>query len=505
MCSIIPLSSVKSIYLKFILLIIAFQFMMRHSTWYIICFFILSGLWVSCANIMAPTGGPKDEKAPLLRKRSLQDSALNFRGGKIQFEFDEFLQLKDVENQLVITPLLSVKPKVTIHKKRATIYLADSLLQPNTTYKISFGNAIQDLHEGNAVKDLLFTFSTGSYFDSLVLNGMVYEAETGKPDTAGWVMLYSTTAKDSAFYKQKPLYAQRTNNGVFRFENMPDKEFYIYSLRETNNNLKYDAADERISFYRQKINPADSQSFITLYSFTEKEKIDTNSKKSRARGNIAEQKKSNIFGYNANIDTIQKNKRTFDISDSILITFTDSILNIDQSKIRLFQGDNFDATAIIFIDTSFKKIIIKTDWVQDASYTLNLLKSFAENKQKVQASAASFTFKTKKESDYGFLTISAEAADEHKIISLYKDEKLVARKTVTDTLVKFPLLSPGNYQLRILDDKNKNGVWDTGNLHEKLLPEIVTLVAEPITIKANWGNKISINTTLQKRKQKGKK
>ena len=91
--------------------------------------FFLSTLFYSCANITSPTGGAKDVTAPKLKNRSVKDSLLNYTGGKIQFEFDEFIQLKDVQNQLVVTPLLKNKPLVTSHKKTVSIYLADSLLE----------------------------------------------------------------------------------------------------------------------------------------------------------------------------------------------------------------------------------------------------------------------------------------------------------------------------------------------------------------------------------------
>ena len=107
---------------------------------------------------MAPTGGAKDEKPPTLKKISIPDSSLLFKGGKIQFEFDEFLQLKDLSSQLVITPMLPTNPKVTIHKKKLTINLPDSLLLPITTFKFSFGIAVQDLHEENLLTPLIYTF-----------------------------------------------------------------------------------------------------------------------------------------------------------------------------------------------------------------------------------------------------------------------------------------------------------------------------------------------------------
>ena len=460
---------------------------------YCCCCFVL--FMLSCANIMPPAGGPKDDKAPQLKKRNLQDSSLYFKGGKIQFEFDEFLQLKDVENQLVISPLLKGRPKLSVHKKRATLVIPDSLLLPNTTYRVSLGNAVQDLHEGNAAKDLIFTFSTGAWFDSLILNGMITDAETGRADTASWILLYGAPFSDSMLYKQKPLYVQKSNGGAFRFENLPGRAFEIFSLRETNNNFKYDAGGEKISFYEKKVNPADSALFVRLYSFQEKDRPDTNSKRLKNKSLAPDLKKNGPITYTVNIDTLQKSKRSFDLYDSLVISFNDSLQQFDQARIRLFQGDNFDATARIFTDTSMKKIIVKTEWVQDAPYTLTLMKSFAENKQQLQAPAATFTFRTKKESDYGTILIST-AADPHKIISLLKDDKVVARKNASDTLIRFAWLPPGNYQVSVLHDANGNGIWDTGNLQLRWPPERVSLLSEAISVKANWGNKLLLKDEL---------
>jgi hypothetical protein len=73
---------------------------------------------------------------------------------------------------------------------------------PNTTYRMTMGNAIQDIHEGNSYKDLDFTFSTGPYFDSLTLQGICIDASTGMADTSAYILLYPADVPDSAFMKQ---------------------------------------------------------------------------------------------------------------------------------------------------------------------------------------------------------------------------------------------------------------------------------------------------------------
>ncbi len=472
---------------------------MHKKVFFKIFLFIHIWLFAACANIVAPTGGPKDVSPPVIKRRSVQDSTLNFKGGKFVFEFDEFIQLKDADKEVIITPLLKSKPKISVNKKSLTIAIPDSLLLPNTTYNISLGSAVQDLRESNVFKGFHFTFSTGSYFDSLSLKGAVFDAETGQPDTSSLVMLYLAKAGDSAIFQTKPLYVQKPNQGHFEFKNLPNKDFLIYALQDKNNNLKYDSAQaEKIAFYQNRVQPSDAQLFLELYSFLEKNKKDTtaiNPFKKSSNSN-----KGNIpFSYTVNIDTTQAAKRTFDINDSIWIVFTDSIAHFDDTKIRLFQDENYDATSIIKLDSGLQKAFIKVEWQQDAFYSLQLQKNFAQNKSNVQAKADTFRFRTKKESDYGYLQLSVNMNKKHLYL-LYKDNKLTRSQIANDTLISFPLLTPGDYQLCVLQDENENGKWDTGNLILAKQPELVRRFQEQIKIKANWGNKLNLQNFNEKKK-----
>lgn len=449
---------------------------------------------MSCANIMAPTGGPRDETSPIVKLQSVNDSSLNFKGGKIQFEFDEFVQVKDIASQLTVTPLLKQNPVVTYHKQKVTVYLSDTLLEPNTTYNISFGKSIQDIHEGNAAKDVGITFSTGAYFDSLSVKGKVIESTTGLADTSAWVLLYPAEKSDSAFVKEKPMYIQKSNLGLFEFKNLPNRKFTIYALKDNNNNLKYDALGEHVAFYETSINPLDSTNFILLYSFEEATRIDTSKSKLLKKGLVTSSPKNAItkISYRTNIDTTKMTKRTFDINNPIELTFDQKISSFDVSKIRLFQDEILDATSSISLDSTSKVISIKTNWVQDANYSLIVFKDFVKDSLNLSNSKQdTFNFKTKRTADYGFITVICEANAENWL-ELLSGEKMIARLQCNDTLVTFPLLNPSSYQLRILHDRNQNGKWDTGILFEKIKPEIIELVANELTVKANWENKVDV-------------
>ena len=154
---------------------------MRFSlSLFIVCLLLIS----SCANIVPPSGGMKDVTPPKLVSVSPADSSRNIRPKKIVLEFDEYIQLTDAVSQIQLSPLLPVQLTITSTSRRVVINIPDTLLQAATTYRLSFGNAIRDLHEGNQYSNTGYTFSTGGYFDSLRIGGRIISAPTGLPDTS---------------------------------------------------------------------------------------------------------------------------------------------------------------------------------------------------------------------------------------------------------------------------------------------------------------------------------
>jgi hypothetical protein len=467
---------------------------------------------MSCANVMAPTGGDKDTQAPVLRSRSVPDSTRNFKGGNIVYEFDEFVQLKDVANQLVIAPLVKAQPTVRVHKRKVTVTIHDSLLLPNTTYQVQIGSMIQDIHEGNPVQNFHQTFSTGAYFDSLRIKGHVIQAENGLPDTSVWIVLYPEQSPDSAFYLEKPMYASKVRGGEFNLQSLPARKFRLYALQDQNNNLRYDIPGERIAFLDAPILPGDSNQALTLFTFTEESAaaLDTVGGKRKLRkegmssSSPADKKRPEKFGYVVNVDTMNKSKRTFDVNDSLQIHFERPLKATDITAIRLYQGDVLDASTAIILDSSHTTLVLKPEWNEDATYTLKLMKNFAADSNGLNAMSGEFTFHTKRKSDYGLLTLQT-TPNPSDWFELFRDNKLVARKPAKDSLIVFTMLLPGNYQLQRLSDENGNGKWDAGNLKKKIQPEHTSRFHDVISIKANWENKIRMDVINEEKGKKGKR
>ena len=123
-----------------------------------------------CAQMGYPTGGPKDSLPPVLIKATPEINTVNFSGNKITLQFNEYIDIQNIQDNLLVSPLAKKNPNVSGNLKTLVIKLRDTLKQ-NTTYTLQFGNAIKDVNEGNVLKNFSFAFSTGNHVDSLFFIG----------------------------------------------------------------------------------------------------------------------------------------------------------------------------------------------------------------------------------------------------------------------------------------------------------------------------------------------
>lgn len=226
----------------------------KKSPWPML-FGILAVLFLfACANVVSPTGGPRDEDPPEVVRSSPPNYSTNFDRERIRIFFNEFVQLRNIRQQLLISPPMERLPEVRIRGRSIIIDLEEELL-PNTTYNMFFGDAIRDITEGNAIPNFQFVFSTGDYVDSLSVAGQVKNALNLQPEQGVYVMMYSNIY-DSVPYLERPVYLAKTDKeGRFLISNMADGEYLMFALDDKNNNFRYDMPGERIAFLDSLIRP----------------------------------------------------------------------------------------------------------------------------------------------------------------------------------------------------------------------------------------------------------
>ena len=239
------------------------------ANWHISTFvyLLICTLIYSCAQVVAPSGGKKDVTPPRVVKYLPDSASLNFKSRFIVIFFDEFIQLKDLNNQLIISPPVETTPDIKVKNKTLTIdFDKNEILKPNTTYSISFRNALQDIHENNPVENFKYIFSTGNFIDSLIVKGKIENAFDHKTEKGALVMLYSDFS-DSVIYKIKPDYFAKTNaDGTFQINNIRKSSYKLHVLKDANANYKYDSEGESVGFIDALIDlPEEKNILIELF------------------------------------------------------------------------------------------------------------------------------------------------------------------------------------------------------------------------------------------------
>ncbi|MFK8100926.1 MAG: Ig-like domain-containing protein [Saprospiraceae bacterium] len=233
-------------------------------------------LFIACATQVAPKGGPKDEQAPVLDTlESTASLQTNFEKKRIELSFNEWVQLNDVFNQVVVSPPLEHRPKIVLRGRTVRFeFDEEEILKEKTTYTINFGEAVKDLTEGNVAKDLRYVFSTGDFIDSLEVSGRVVDAFTAKPSENVLVMLYENLA-DSVVRTERPYYFAKTDKqGAFRIQNVKASTFKVFALVDQNFNYLFDIENEQIAFANEPIVLNDSARInLKLQLFEETKKL----------------------------------------------------------------------------------------------------------------------------------------------------------------------------------------------------------------------------------------
>lgn len=218
--------------------------------------FLSLAIFYSCANQVSPTGGPKDERPPILLSSTPEQGQLNFEGKEIILSFDELIRTDNPKEQFIITPRTNKDYEVK-HRKNKVIIEFKEPLKDSTTYSINFREGIKDLTEGNAADTLRLAFSTGSYLDSLSIEGNVTDLLSNQPAKDIMVALY--TANDTLnIFNSPPLYFTKTySDGSYSFENIKHGKYSIYAVADKNKNLTLESKSEKHGF-RQTILHLDS-------------------------------------------------------------------------------------------------------------------------------------------------------------------------------------------------------------------------------------------------------
>ena len=424
----------------------------------------------NCARKGRPNGGLKDSIAPLMVTANPPYQSLNFSSKKIKISFDEYITLKDINKQLIISPPLKFIPTITPQgtpSKNITIKITDTLKE-NTTYTFNFGNSIQDNNEGNQLKSFKYVFSTGKYIDSLTTKGIVKDAYKKEFDKNINVLLYKidSTYQDSIIYKQKPNYLASTlDTTLFNFSNLEKGKYLVIALKDISSNYIFNPKEDKIGFYSKPIElPKDSvlKNPISLFKETatfnlkrpkqinkgkiifgfegdatdlkielltsvtadfksilkfEPQKDTLNYWHSNIKNDSLTFKVSNknytdtltVFLRKKEIDSLKVNSnisRTLDLRDTITLTTNNPVTNIDSTKITLLDKDSIKVAFTKLTGAKTNKIKILFKKKYNQNYKLMLFPKALTDIFETKNDTLTYLFNTKEPEDYGSITLN---------------------------------------------------------------------------------------------------
>lgn len=588
--------------------------MKLYPNYKLFVYLIWLGLLFSCANPVAPTGGIKDEIPPVFLGSEPVNRARNFSGDKIDLVFDEFVVLKDLNSNLLISPPLNSKLDIKTKAKGVRITIdKDEVLRENTTYTIYFGNAIVDLHESNPTPNFQYVFSTGDGIDSLSIRGRVLSPEYLLPQAGVFVCLYidnndTLELKDQP-QKMRPFYIAKTNEeGHFEINNIKNDKYLIFAVRDANANYINDMPNEEIAFLSEFVVPEEVFDFIpdsipidtsnkvlmdslwgnhavqvtknehnllmylpqdSVQKVTAKEFVNNNRMHFQFKNplkkdaqievlyptNLSNEevffeaysfKKDSLdlWFYKSDRDTLRFSFQvdtlkadTFEVAFSSAsntakpetrrnrnnkdpkianekatlhyksnfkaefpffakgkIEFETPIKESDFSYVKLLEDSVSVPVKLQFMDQSKRKLSVDYPWKKGMKYNFVIPDQALTDIFGVKNDSISASFTSTDDLIYGVLQMNIhlpEGSSSSWVVYLFKGsedkETILSRKTISASgTVVFPNLVEDKYQIKILEDRDGNGVWSSGNYEKLILPEKVFYYPNAIEMKAGW-------------------
>lgn len=521
---------------------------MPKSIFKFICLLSIIAM-ASCAKRGSITGGTKDTLAPVLKASFPKNMTTNFKGKEIKLVFDEYVKLKNINKNLIVSPPMKTQPEVLPYtaSKEITIKLKDTL-QPNTTYSFNFGQSIEDNNEGNPYSQFKYVFSTGPYIDSLKIKVKVKDALENKVDNFVSVMLYEINEKfnDSTIYKETPRYITNTLDSlkVVTLENIKAGKYLLVALKDNGNN-KFNPASDKIGFQKEYLTiPNDTLFEIELF----KEKLPFKAIKPTQASNNRLLMGHEGNGKNVKVTlkngseilpsivthfpkkdslqiwfkplktdslkiTVEKDKflkdftvkykkqkadtlsfsadfnGTLPLRERFSINSSTPLVKFDKSKISVF---NKDSVAVAF-DTEYdefeQRLFLNFKKEESDSYKIQFLPGAITDFYEKANDTLSYKIGTKNNTDYGNLRVLLENVKRFPVILELtdKDGKVKATEySDQNTTVEFIAVEPAKYTLRLIYDDNKNKIWDTGSFLERRQTEEVIYFPKEIDIRSNW-------------------
>ena len=219
----------------------------------------------------------------------------------------------------------------------------------------------------------------------------------------------------------------------------------------------------------------------------EAEEKEKERKKKEKKGETIEPEKTPFLKMNVDAPS------AFDINKNIALSFEEPVIKIDTSAIHMsVKVDTLwqDIPFLFMADSVLpRKYEILAEWEPEKEYQLKIDSAAIVGLYGLHTNKVEQSVKVKKLDEYGTLLFNLQGASPTSIVELLDNSGKVLRqqRITSENTADFYYLAPNTkYYIRLFDDRNGNGKWDTGNVEQGIQPEEVYYFPKVWEMKANF-------------------
>ena len=175
------------------------------------------------------------------------------------------------------------------------------------------------------------------------------------------------------------------------------------------------------------------------------------------------------------------------------LEFNHPVGSWDTSLLRIYEDTlrTVVQPAISRDSANSRLLRLNFNWREGIPYSLEFLPGAVQDVFGLVSDSVFIDLNVREVKDFGNINLSVSALDTnfHYLIELLGTGERVVRKFLVEGESNFServtTIAPGKYRLRIVEDGNRNGVWDTGHYDLHRQPEKQT-VEDIEQLRANW-------------------
>jgi len=183
---------------------------------------------------MSPSGGEKDTIPPELIETIPANRSTQFKGGRVELIFSEYLDAKTVDKAIRVLPYLPDLPQIIYKGRRVFIEFPESLPK-NQTYIIIINRDLTDEHKVKLSQSIQIAFSTGDKIDGASISGKVYYPNLSSVNL--WKIKEESDLYQ--FYKRSPDYVVDTgDSGNYEFKYLSSGTYRLAAVDQSISGLQ---------------------------------------------------------------------------------------------------------------------------------------------------------------------------------------------------------------------------------------------------------------------------